>query len=54
MTPAEAHAIYDDLVNGWHAPLSPAEAQRLDLWRAETLVAVRRAFDALAKATGAL
>lgn len=50
MTPEEARAIYDDLVNGWRAPASPAEAQRLDLWRAETTTATRRAFQALARA----
>jgi hypothetical protein len=54
MTPEEAHAIYDDLVKGWRAPMSPAEAERLDLWRAETLIAVRRAFQALAEAMGVL
>ena len=50
MTPEEARAIYDDLVNGWRVPASPAEAQRLDLWRAETTTATRRAFQALARA----
>jgi hypothetical protein len=54
MTPEEARAIYDDFVNGRRASMSPAEAQRLDLWRVETLIAVRRAFQALAEATGAL
>ena len=54
MTPEEARAIYDDFVNGWGAPASPAETQRLDLWRAQTLIAVRRAFDALAEARGML
>ena len=50
LAPAEARAIYDDLVNGWQPPASAEEQERLDLWRAETLVAVRRAFDKLAKA----
>ena len=54
MTPEEAHAIYDDLVNGWRPPASAEERQRLDLWRAETLIAVRRAFDQLAQAQGAV
>jgi hypothetical protein len=54
MTPEEARAVYDDLVNGWCAPASPAEAQRLDLWRAETLIATRRAFQALAESMGVL
>ena len=31
MTPEEARSIYDDLVNGRRAPISPDEAQRLDL-----------------------
>jgi hypothetical protein len=53
MTPEEARTIYDDLVNGWHASMSPAEAERLDLWRAQTLIPVRRAFQALAEATRA-
>ena len=54
MTPQEARAIYDDLVKGRRAPMSPDQAERLDLWRAETLIAVRRAFQALAEARGAL
>jgi hypothetical protein len=52
MTPAEARATYNDLVRGWHAPAS-TEAARLDLWRAETMIAVRRAFQALAQARDA-
>jgi hypothetical protein len=31
MTPEEARAIYDDLLMVWCAPMSAAEAQRLDL-----------------------
>lgn len=54
VTPEESRAIYDDLVEGWHPTLSPTEMERLDLWRAETLIAVRRAFDKLAKAQGAV
>jgi hypothetical protein len=52
MTPAEARAMYDDLVNGWRAPAS-TEAARLDLWRTETMIAVRQSFQALAEATDA-
>ena len=54
MTPEEARAIYDDPVNSWRPPASAEERQRLDLWRAETLIAVRRAFDQLAQAQGAV
>jgi len=54
MSPEQARTIYDDLVNGWRPPASVEERERLDLWRAETLVAVRRAFDKLAKAQGAV
>ena len=54
MTPEESRAIYDDLVEGWHPAMSPTEMERLDLWRAETSVAVRRAFDKLARAQGAV
>jgi hypothetical protein len=52
ITPEQSRAIYDDLVRGWHPPTSPEERERLDLWRVETLVAMRRAFDQLAKAQG--
>jgi hypothetical protein len=54
MTPEEARASYDDLIKGWRPPASAEERERLDLWRAETLIAVRRAFEKLAKAQGAL
>ena len=50
MTAEESRAIYDSLVEGWHPTMSPAEMERMDLWRAETLIAIRRAFDSLAKA----
>jgi len=50
MTPEESRAIYDDLVEGWHPTTSSTEMEWMDLWRAETLVAIRHALDRLAKA----
>jgi hypothetical protein len=53
MTPEEARAIFQELTAGWEALAESEEGlERLDLWRAETLVAVRRAFMQLAKAKG--
>jgi hypothetical protein len=54
MTPEQARAIYDELVETWWASASREGSERLDLWRAETLIAVRRAFEQLARAQGAL
>jgi hypothetical protein len=54
MTPEQARAIFDQLVEGWESASGSSRTglERLDLWRAETLVAVRRAFERLAKAEG--
>jgi hypothetical protein len=54
MTPEQARAIYDELVETWWASASREGSERLDLWRAETLIAVRRAFEQLARGQGAL
>ena len=54
MTSEQARAIYDELVGTWWASASREGSERLDLWRAETLIAVRRAFEQLARAQGAL
>jgi hypothetical protein len=54
MTSEQARAIYDELVGTWWGSTSREGAERLDLWRAETLIAVRRAFEQLARAQGAL
>jgi|WetSurMetagenome_2_1015567.scaffolds.fasta_scaffold21309_5 hypothetical protein len=54
MTPEQARAIYDELVETWWGSASREGSERLDLWRAETLIAVRRAFEQLARAQGAL
>ena len=54
MTPEQARAIYDELVETWWGSASREGSERLDLWRAETLIAVRRAFEQLARVQGAL
>ena len=53
MTPDEARVIFQELNAGWES-LAESEKglERLDLWRVETLVAVRHAFGQLAKAKG--
>jgi hypothetical protein len=50
MTSEQARAIYDELVETWWGSASREGSERLDLWRAETLIAVRRAFEQLARA----
>ena len=52
MTPEQARAIYDELVETWWGSASREGSERLDLWRAETLIAVRRAFEQLARPGG--
>ena len=54
MTSEQARAIFDELVETWWASAAREGSERLDLWRAETLIAVRRAFEQLARAQGAL
>ena len=54
MTSEQARAIYDELVETWWVSTSREGSERLDLWRAETLIAVRRAFEQLARGQGAL
>ena len=55
LTPEEARAEFDELTEGWEALPDKGEGlERLDLWRAETLVAVRRAFEQMARAMGLL
>ena len=54
MTPEQARAIYDELVETWWGSASREGSERLDLWRAETQIAVRRAFEQLARAQGDL
>jgi hypothetical protein len=53
LTPEAARAEFDDLTEGWERLQNKGEhLQRLDPWRVETLVALRRAFEALARARG--
>jgi hypothetical protein len=53
MTSEEARCIWQDLVASWEVSLQPTEGlDRLDLWRVETLVAVRQAFEKSAHARG--
>ena len=52
MTPEESRAIYDDLVDFWWNSAAREGSEHLALWRAETLIAVRRAFEQLARARG--
>ncbi len=55
LMPEQSHAIYDDLVAGWESSAQSKDGlERLDLWRVETIVAVRRAFEKMAKAKGLL
>ena len=42
MTSEQARAIYDELVETWWGSASREGSERLDLWRAETLIAVRQ------------
>ena len=55
LTLEEARAAFDELTEGWEGLPDKGEGlERLDLWRAETLVAVRRAFEQMARAKGLL
>ena len=55
LTPERARAEYDDLIESWDNRSDKAEGlERLDLWRAETLIFVRRAFEIMARARGLL
>lgn len=55
MTLDEARAIWRDLVAGWEAaPQTTDGLERLAMWRVETLVAVRQAFEKVAHARGLL
>jgi hypothetical protein len=53
MTPEEALAMARDLEESWEASAASHEGlERLELWRLETKLEVRRAFEALARARG--
>lgn len=54
LTPEQSRRIFAELVEAWQRqPQSiTGDRQRLDTWRLETLVAVRKAFRQLAEAKG--
>jgi hypothetical protein len=53
LTPEQARLVFGALVEAWQRqPHNAADRQRLDSWRLETLIAVRRAFKQLAEAKG--
>jgi hypothetical protein len=53
LTSTEARIIFQELDASWQtAAASEQGLDRLDLWRVETLVAVRQAFAQLARAKG--
>jgi hypothetical protein len=53
LTVEEAFRIYEDLCEtAERFPLSADEAESLHQWRMETLLAMRRAFDAVARKRG--
>jgi len=55
LTPEQARAEFDELTEGWdNLPDKGIGLERLELWRAETLIAVRHAFEKLARAKGLL
>ncbi len=56
MTDAEARAIFDDLTAGSDRSTRDdgSDWRRLDRWRIEQKIAVRRAFERLARAKGLL
>jgi hypothetical protein len=55
LTPEHARAEFTELTEGWDAlPDKGKGLERLGLWRAETLIAVRRAFEQLARQKGLL
>lgn len=55
LTPEEARAEFDDLIEGWEAlPDKGQDLHRLEAWRLETLLAVRRAFEQIARSRGLL
>lgn len=55
LTPEEARAEFDELTEGWEqAPDKGEGLERLEAWRVETLIAVRRAFEKRARAKGLL
>jgi hypothetical protein len=53
MTPEQARTIFNDLIEGWeHVATKEKGVERLDQWRVETHIFVRRAFKRLAEAKG--
>lgn len=55
MTPAESRAIFAELVATWSAANGTGNGlEHLEMWRAETLIYVRRALWKLAVAHGAV
>ena len=55
LTPKQARAQWDDLTEGWEALPDKGEGlERLEMWRVETLTAVRQAFEQMARAKGLL
>ncbi|PKO24190.1 MAG: hypothetical protein CVU38_00095 [Chloroflexi bacterium HGW-Chloroflexi-1] len=55
LMPEQSRAIFDDLVRGWElSTQSKDNPERLDMWRVETLITVRRAFEKMVRAKGLL
>ena len=53
LTPEEARAEFDELTEGWEAlPYKGEGLERLEMWRLETLIAVRSAFEKMARMKG--
>jgi hypothetical protein len=55
LTPEQARAEFDSLSESWEAlPDKGDGLERLEMWRVETLIAVQRAFEQMARARGLL
>jgi hypothetical protein len=55
LTPEDARRIWDDLVASWRpTPAEAASLERLTLWRVETKITMRHAFEQMARAKGLL
>jgi len=55
MTPEDSRAIFNELVEfGWRTMADDEGARRLQSWRLETKIAVRKTFEKLARSKGLL
>ncbi len=55
LTPEQARAEFSDLTEGWEAlPDKGKGLEQLEMWRVETLIAVQRAFEQMARRKGLL